>query len=1276
METGFTIDDVRETLTRDVTRSLGRIERDAREILEDRELPSEADQASLPRFVAIGDESHAIYGTARLVSAQSLADSSEQMEALAHLGRDQLSRALRHLAVVRDVAATMVGGSTDMLAMLSLELDGQSREAQSIADGWRQRAEEVVRGGSVASSAAESSAGNLRIVSAPTVDLHVKQVIAAAPEPAPRGGEAIDDGWGDFDGEAARPATISVMPIPRSLDGAYSFAGSIAEEPDDSSVVDPDLAEVFAIEASSTLITLDDALAALRASLDDRGLLKSIERGFHTLKGAAATVGLAAVSACAADLQDRAELLVDAGRPVLADEAAGLIRDAAALRRLAGIPAPAAALAALPPPGPFDELAAELEREVRVVLDEAEHLFANLRDADPDSARPIAKQLGLAMHRLRGSALVAGFHELAAAAGGIELLTEADPVDPARLAAELARCGAMRAGDPQPRPSLAASLAEVGVVGLGGPDAPAAQRMTVPIPDDEIDPSFQQECAELLDQLDRTAVALERSERPKHEIDELLRDYHTLKGVVNALGLRPLGDQLHKLEDLLESLRVSPIMPPLRSVVGILLPFHAELRRQLRTVRQGYIELVPGRLEARIARLLARASRATSASNASVPSQARSRGSRLGDGSEASEGGASAAPDRRSIRVSIDRLDALMNLAGELVINRSRLLSRIDWLRGLQVDLGRSSRHVLEIVEKFRDDHEFSTLARGSTTKDRAVRWSGFSELELDRYEDVNILARSLTEGSTDLHELFGQLAGGLGSLADDSDTLGTIVSGIQSEVTRTRMVPLDVLFSRLQLPVRDAAQREGREVQLETIGVDVHLDKTIVDALFQPMLHLVRNAVSHGIEAPHVRLAAGKPAHGTVTLRARQELGQIVVEITDDGAGLDLARLRERGAALGLVDHDTALDDPRIRDLIFVHGLSTHVTAGSVAGRGVGCDVVRRAVDRLNGSIRVESVRHERTVFAITLPVTLAISRALLVRHAGETFAVPLYFTERIIDAHEVELVESANQRRIDIDGTFVPVRPLGDFVSGPTAPDGPILLLQVGDQRLVVQVDEVLTQEEVVVKSLGALLRGHPMFAGVTIRGTGETVLILDVPSMTESALGRDLGIAGHRARRAPGPAELAPAMIAPAPPGDLDRPLHVLFVDDSVSVRKVAERALKLLGVQVTLATDGVDALDKLRNGQFDLVFTDLEMPRMHGYELIRELRFLPAYHALPVVVVTSRSGKKHRDEAHALGASEYLTKPFTSRSLAAALIKFGGARAAGLVIEPAGGGEVTS
>ncbi|HSS01071.1 MAG TPA: Hpt domain-containing protein, partial [Kofleriaceae bacterium] len=787
METGFTIDDVRETLTRDVTRPLGRIERAAREILDDRELALNGEPTSLPRLVAIGEQSHAIYGTSRLVSAQSLADSSARMETLAQHGREQLARAMRHLAVVREIAEAMVGGSTDMLEMLSLELDGKPREAQTIADNWRLRVDDVLQNSSIIVSGAESANSNLRVVGPPTVDLHGRRSSAAlggsVSEPAAPA-QAVDHGWSEIqDGPpSVAMARAAGTPIPPSVAGAYSFASSMVELEGDTSVIDPDLAEVFAEEASSTLSMLDGALAALRANPGDRALLKSIERGFHTLKGAAATVGLEQVSAHAADLQDRAEQLADEGRPVLREEADALIHDAAALRRLAGIPVPAPlpveepSLAPAPAPEPsrgFDEVVAEFERDAGVTLDEAEHLVRDLRDADPASALLLARDLGAAMHRLRGSALVAGFDALAEIAAGIEALLEASPIDAARIADEVARASALLAGRP------AAPRAPT-------PSEPEVQRVPVPVPDAEIDPSFQQECADLLESLDRAALALERSDRPADQIGDLLRSYHTLKGVVNALGLWPIGDQLHKLEDLLESMTASSVLPPLRAITALLLPFHGELRRQLRTVAQGYVDVVPGRLESRFARMSSIASRQTSASSIapSVPSRARSRGSRLGEGSEASEVAAAAAPDRRNLRVSIDRLDALMNLAGELVISRSRLLNRIDWLRGLQVDLGRSARHVVELVDKFRDDHEFSQIARGGG-KD-GVRWQGFSDLELDRYEDVNILARTLTEGSTDLHELFGQFAGGLGALADDSDSLGTIISGIQGEVTRT----------------------------------------------------------------------------------------------------------------------------------------------------------------------------------------------------------------------------------------------------------------------------------------------------------------------------------------------------------------------------------------------------------------------------------------------------------------------------------------------------------
>jgi chemosensory pili system protein ChpA (sensor histidine kinase/response regulator) len=620
--------------------------------------------------------------------------------------------------------------------------------------------------------------------------------------------------------------------------------------------------------------------------------------------------------------------------------------------------------------------------------------------------------------------------------------------------------------------------------------------------------------------------------------------------------------------------------------------------------------------------------------------------------------------------VATERLDNLMNLAGELVVSRSRLLARAASLREIQQELSRGGRRLLDSVEGFRDEHEFAKLdgrrvRRGvalRTLQQRGVAgggasaWSGFGELELDRYEDIHILSRTLTEITGDFSEMNVQLARGLASLADDSDSFDKLVSGIQSEVTRARMVPLEVLFTRLKFPVRDAANRDGKDVRVAAVGADVALDKTIADALLQPMLHLVRNAVVHGIEGPALREKLGKSRAGTVTLTARQQAGQIGIEVRDDGGGLDLEALRARGVAMGLIGPEVPTSDPAIRELVFHPGLSTRPQAGAVSGRGVGCDVVRRAVERLGGSIRVESEAGRGTTFLITLPVSLAITKALLVRARERSYAVPLHFAERIVDAAESVFVESAGVRRIKIGEELLPVSSFGQhFGDKHVGGRGrAVLLLRVGDHRHALEVDAVTGQEEVVVKALGPFLAGHPLFAGVTVRGSGELVLILDVAGLIQStertAQPRRRPLVARPAER---PLVALEAAVVEPPSVAEAAPLRVLFIDDSLSVRKFAEITLKGLGVEVTMAIDGVDGMSKIRAGSFDLVFTDLEMPRMHGFELIGELRFLPAYRDLPIIVVTSRSGQKHQQQARELGATDYLTKPFNAQMLGAAL-----------------------
>jgi chemosensory pili system protein ChpA (sensor histidine kinase/response regulator) len=657
-----------------------------------------------------------------------------------------------------------------------------------------------------------------------------------------------------------------------------------------------------------------------------------------------------------------------------------------------------------------------------------------------------------------------------------------------------------------------------------------------------------------------------------------------------------------------------------------------------------------------------------------------------------------------------------MNLAGELVVSRSRLMSRLAALRGLQLDLSRSRRRLLEAVDSFREQYEFAKLdgqrAPAGGTRERGVPthvdrrvpafaareppggggpqddvgtaapWTTFGELELDRYEDVHILARRLAEIGSDISEVDGQLLREFGGFSDDSESFAALVSGMQTEVTRARMVPLEAVFSRLRLPVRDAAERERKDVRVVTRGEDVTVDKTIADALFQPLLHLVRNSVVHGVEAAEQRAGRGKPEAGTITLSARQESGQIVLEIGDDGAGLDLAALHARGLAMGLIAPSVPALDPAIKDLVFASGLSTRHAAGDVSGRGVGCDVVRRSIERLNGDIRVETLPMQGTTFIINLPLTLAITKALIVRHEGRTYAIPLYFAERILSAEDARIVAAGAERRIRAEGAYLSLRGMSELLglAARARSGGAVVVLRVGDKRIALEVDGVTGQEEVVVKSLGDVLSGHPLFAGVTIRGTGELTLIMDVPGILEDRpaqipMGKpaqpvapSTSEGGPAQRAAAAPTAVPPLPASPGRPGPGAReargrepaapePLRVLFVDDSVSVRKVAESALAAAGARVTLAVDGLDALEKLRAGSFDLVFTDLEMPRMHGYDLLRELRFLPQHADLPILIVSSRSQEKHQARARELGANDYITKPFSAQVLHEALRRWG-------------------
>ncbi|MCX6954437.1 MAG: response regulator, partial [Verrucomicrobia bacterium] len=581
---------------------------------------------------------------------------------------------------------------------------------------------------------------------------------------------------------------------------------------------------------------------------------------------------------------------------------------------------------------------------------------------------------------------------------------------------------------------------------------------------------------------------------------------------------------------------------------------------------------------------------------------------------------------------------SLMNLVGDLLINRHRLNRKLQQVTSLRGELVRARERLLHVVGDFNGRYEFSQR-RQTAAK---IPSDGFSELELDRYDDFNILSRSLVEIAADAEEIVTQIDGQFGSFSEETLQFTTVTRRLQEEVARTRMVPLDALFRRLKRAVHDASVSEGKAVSLVVEGADNRIDKFINDQLFRPLLHIVRNAVAHGIESGAVRLAAGKAAAGQVSVRSRTEAGRLALEIADDGGGLPRAEIIRVARSRGLLAADATPDDVQLAELIFQPGFSTAATVNDVSGRGVGLDVVRQEVTNLGGTVSVQNRPGHGTTFVLTLPVTLAINQVMFVQCGERTYALPLNFVERIVPAPAASFSRSGHSEMLMLEGRqTVPVVRLHSRLGLPgTTQAATAIILTVADRRTALIVDRIQSKIDIVVKPLGALLNRHPFFSGATLAGDGRVIFILDVPRLLSSG-----------ATRTPAPSVEIPADASETLSGDDRR--RILVVDDSLSIRRIAASYLTQAGFEVETAVDGSEALEKLRAGGYALVVSDLEMPRVNGFELISEMHRHPDLAEIPVIILTSRDAAKHRDRARELRAADYLIKPVSREQLTSAV-----------------------
>ena len=637
-------------------------------------------------------------------------------------------------------------------------------------------------------------------------------------------------------------------------------------------------------------------------------------------------------------------------------------------------------------------------------------------------------------------------------------------------------------------------------------------------------------------------------------------------------------------------------------------------------------------------------------------------------------------PQSKSVRIGLERLDRMMNAVGELVINRTRMLGRVAELERLADVLNFSKARMQDKVSEFQEKHEFSRIHSAPTPRpadDFPLR-SGyssyshsfdhslaeFSELEMDRYDDFNILSRSLTEISADITEVLTQLDGFVRRVDGDIDEFTKLAHRLQDEITQARMVPIGNLYTRLSRTVRDAAKAVNKKVELTLAGAETELDNNIIQQISDPLIHLVRNAVAHGLERDEERYEQGKSDSGNVAVRAYHRGNHIYIEVEDDGRGIDYEKVRKTAVDHGLLSAESAaeLGERDLLDLLFHPGFSTAPRKTELSGRGVGLDVVKSNLALLNGEIEVETQKGLGSRFTLKVPLTLIISQALFVRCGSSMFALPLSFVEEIRRLRSADIEEVGGKLltkvrdvvteivRLDSVLGLEPIQPINGYFR--------MVIANVAGRQVGIVVEDVVRKDEIVIKSLGEFLRNLKMFPGATIAPDGSLILLIDVNRLVagEAIEHRPLMTSANAARIfAPGAAAVAHGAIPQEAIDFVPEEKLVVLVDDSISVRKFVGRMLEKAGYRVKLAADGLEALEIVTQTRCDLVVTDLEMPRTNGYELLSHLRQDAQTRSIPVMVVTSRAGAKHRDRAMKEGAMAFLTKPVQEDQFIAAVSK---------------------
>ncbi len=1027
-------------------------------------------------------------------------------------------------------------------------------------------------------------------------------------------------------GEAALPAAEIATTAPATeteIATEISQAPALAEEENlfvlPESTEAPLVEEVIEMPPADDTVMLGDAvisrslydmyvsearthLAALRLDLNALKLTPQVPpdpmvRAAHTLAGISGTVGVESASRLAQSLEHALLRLSRSGQTCTSGQI-GLLGTA-----ISTLDAMIAAVAELRLPHEADGLAAELDA-VAFATQPAAVELSIVSPFEPEVPEAIPPGLPEAPAPTEPPTL----EPPAEAQAAEETITPETPPEPVLVEPVVVL--------PEPAPVMAEAPPAPPVAPPVAPMAESAEagaeRRKLRLHDDldeQLLPIFLEEAVDLIREIGIELRNWHAAPEDRQAAGALSRLLHTLKGSARMAGAMGMGELVHNMETRIENaLAVSAITPQFLEELDTSFDRANFLMDGLQKRAAGIVEeevIVAG---------------AAPQPELTAPAE---------------EIEAEAAAVRAMLRVRADLIDRLVNEAGELSIARSRIEGEMRALRGSLLDLTENVIRLRSQLREIEIQAESQMQSRLAMAQEAHLE---FDPLEFDRFtrfqEITRMMAESVNDVTTVQHNLLRNLDhadAAIVSQARQNRDLSQALMGV-------RMVPFNAVADRLYRIVRLTAKELGKKANLDIRGGQVELDRSVLEKMTGPLEHLLRNAITHGIEEIEQRFAGGKDEIGQISLSLSQEGNEVVIDMVDDGAGLNFERIRAKAIEQGLLDPDQAIEDTALTDFIFHPGFSTAKELTEIAGRGVGMDVVKEETAQLGGRIEVSSTAGKGARFRIYLPLTLAVAQALLVRGGGRTYAIPSVMVEQVMELKESAVDAIRVEGAAEWLGNRYPYhylpRLLGDLNAVPEQQRRySVLLLRAGAQRVAVQVDQLRGNQEVVIKNIGPQLARVIGIAGATVLGDGEVVLILN-----------PIALASREIRILAQPAAV-PAAEAPAAP----RLPTVMIVDDSLTVRKITGRLLSREGYHVLAAKDGVDALEQLLEVVPDVMLVDIEMPRMDGFDLTRNVRADVRLKNVPIIMITSRTAEKHRNYAREIGVNHYLGKPYQEEEL---------------------------